>query len=444
MSIGVHVIGPGHGESIIIELPDQTVGVIDACRPGKTGRGHFPARDFLRDRQDQLRVNPLRFLAVTHPHADHCLGVDELRREFEPERIWVFHSIFTTPLTFLKAWADGRLTDPTAEDLGVHSALISLEFLELRKYARKLMDKRDSPDRFKTLEAGYETGLCGGTVSVRFFSPPQCSRHRYNDRITQATERLLDQLIEQNVGRGVDSSALHNLVSPLILIAYGTTRIVLMADTETPLWGDILGEQGECDLALLKGASFIKAAHHGSENGYNDSVYKTCCDGGTDSGKTTIVVTPFTRLRNPLPREGGINQLLGHKSPVYCTNRFVATYSANRRCTIDPEVSARLDAGPLLPEITKDPTLINFLAPEFGGPDSLPSHDATLPQEWRRLCLEDRELLRLLHPELREVTAILLKSPNHDAFRTSFYFDDQGNEDVSRRYVGVGAGLFTA
>lgn len=56
-------------------------------------------------------------------------------------------------------------------------------------------------------------------------------------------------------------------------------------------------------------------------------------------------------------------------------------------------VLSPLDAGPLLPEITKDPTLINFLAPEFGGPDSLPAHDATLPQEWRRLCLEDRELL---------------------------------------------------
>jgi hypothetical protein len=61
-ALAVHVIGPGYGESIVLHLPDGSVGVIDTFaarhgRPPTLGflRSHFPP------------ATPVRFLAVTPP-----------------------------------------------------------------------------------------------------------------------------------------------------------------------------------------------------------------------------------------------------------------------------------------------------------------------------------------------------------------------------------------
>jgi len=49
-------------------------------------------------------------------------------------------------------------------------------------------------------------------------------------------------------------------------------------------------------------------------------------------------------------------------------------------------------------------------------------------------------MLSLLHPDLREVKAMLADSPPQDVFRFSAYYDSDGNELTERRFAGAGVG----
>ena len=81
-------------------------------------------------------------------------------------------------------------------------------------------------------------------------------------------------------------SADHNRASGAILLVYGETRICLMADAEAPLWRDWL-ESAPSDL--LRPVHFLKVAHHGSANGYLDTLY----DRLSTPEQTVAVVTPL-------------------------------------------------------------------------------------------------------------------------------------------------------
>lgn len=81
----IHVLGPRFGESVILGLPDGSVGVIDSF----ASSGKHPVVAFLEGAFPT--VTRLRFLAITHPHADHCFRAVEIIDRFWPSEIWMFH-----------------------------------------------------------------------------------------------------------------------------------------------------------------------------------------------------------------------------------------------------------------------------------------------------------------------------------------------------------------
>jgi hypothetical protein len=62
----IHFFGVGDGDSILLELPDGSYGLVDSCRyPGVQDP---PAPPYVRGKQ-------LAFCCLTHPHADHFDGM---------------------------------------------------------------------------------------------------------------------------------------------------------------------------------------------------------------------------------------------------------------------------------------------------------------------------------------------------------------------------------
>ncbi len=100
--IGVHILGSGYGESIVLELPNGKIGVVDTYthRVGLEDAAEFaeanPTIRFL----EQYPTNRLAFLAITHAHEDHCRGLYQLLEYFTGriDELWLFQGFDSVAL----------------------------------------------------------------------------------------------------------------------------------------------------------------------------------------------------------------------------------------------------------------------------------------------------------------------------------------------------------
>jgi competence protein ComEC len=88
-SFRAHFLNEGDGDSIVLQFPDGSLGVVDCCNPGKTHK-------YLRALGRQMNLDNLRlvFVAVTHAHADHdqvISLIDKLGGGKSVEEVWLSH-----------------------------------------------------------------------------------------------------------------------------------------------------------------------------------------------------------------------------------------------------------------------------------------------------------------------------------------------------------------
>ncbi|MBC8230091.1 MBL fold metallo-hydrolase [bacterium] len=86
--LGIHVIGSGKGESILLELPNGECGIVDCFSPSLTKKHLNQTLRLLAD----FDVTRLRFICLTHPHEDHFRGITHLLETYQEniEEFWVF------------------------------------------------------------------------------------------------------------------------------------------------------------------------------------------------------------------------------------------------------------------------------------------------------------------------------------------------------------------
>src|SRR5688500_14036107 len=94
-ALGIHVIGEGFGESIVLEMPGGKVGVIDCfCRrlKARSAPERLAANPTLRLLRGRLRATRLAFVALTHPHEDHGRGLSHLLEDYSNriDEVWMF------------------------------------------------------------------------------------------------------------------------------------------------------------------------------------------------------------------------------------------------------------------------------------------------------------------------------------------------------------------
>lgn len=85
-----HFFNVGHGDSTVVELCTTEGSLFSVIDCFKDEEGKYPALDFLKSRGAENIV----FLALTHPHADHYVGLGEIARNFTGK----IDSYFTFPV----------------------------------------------------------------------------------------------------------------------------------------------------------------------------------------------------------------------------------------------------------------------------------------------------------------------------------------------------------
>ncbi len=433
--IGVHIFGVGDGESIVIELPgaQRRLGVIDSFKilgpehtDASSGRVPFLPRFLKRLREPSKPV--LEFLVITHPHADHCLGIRELLEdeEIEIQQLCLFAGFDQLAALehYYRRLRDAMRVDLVEGDLQLTPGAVHAELCKLMEYSG-LPHKPRRTVTTRILTAREPIHLTSTAANVVCLTPGAGCVQRYRGQVMRAADPESRSRIE------------HNLTSVAIAIRWGATKLLLLADAETPLWDEWRKDYYDEQSTLVDGVQLIKVAHHGSENGYSAKLYNHACAPET---RPILVVTPFGAGPKPLPTPQGIGKLLGHcPRLVVCTSLEHARDSTEMEW-IPWEGTEALPAFPdqWIVDLQDDPERCkNVLSPDCGGPLILPDQ-ACVPASWVRLLLEHGELRRLLHPDIGG-WKLTRMDPLTDGHRVSFFFNDRG--EVTGRFIGDGAGV---
>ena len=219
----------GCGETIILELPDGSFGIVDTyCHSPK----RFPAPDFLRN---SLGAASLRFIAATHPHSDHCRGIARLGREFVAEECWVFDAISDQNLREYFAQVK-KLGGKDVVDVALKlpPGTIAVEIMQLHHYVVE-KSRQPPPSKPRLMRVPKQFEICAGEVTVTVLAPGDRASIQYKDSIRAALSSMTED------GRTISpkwsgGEVRPNLICGSLLIQYGKTRLILMGDSEVPLW----------------------------------------------------------------------------------------------------------------------------------------------------------------------------------------------------------------
>lgn len=276
-SFCIHVLNVGHGDSIILELPNNNWGVVDCFKT--SAEVQPPALTFLKGRN----VTKLKFVCLTHPHKDHFHGMLEILKHFT---------------------SDGRQIDEFW-DFGPTKDLI-----------RVFLDRCGSEKEFSELQDLYEF------ITQRVLSKKiEWVEAKARVKCIEVSDIKISSLAP--LGRDTmqyirswarDTRIDENLLSVVLVITYGETNIVLGSDTKS--WQEILKNWGQdCREAKRKHKfDFVKVSHHGSREGNDDGLWKSFAV----RGKSVAVIS--TGCKYGSPHRETVTSIISSKVKLYSTN----------------------------------------------------------------------------------------------------------------------------
>ena len=439
-ALGIHLIGAGIGESIVIELPSGKIGVIDCyCSrlSASTSEERLYANPTLRFLDDHFHAKPLAFIALTHPHEDHGRGLSQILEYYENriEQIWMFETYQDEYLRqYLRMLVERKWRLPVEELLNDKPGSFSTELVKIRNLVRKETLTRNSQTKLRKFQDYQEFGLADEPVKFHFLGPSSQLVDRYQRSLIDNLSSLVDPETKKVYPEWRPDKVNHNLVSPAILLVYEKTRVILGGDMESPGWKQILADQqDETAIRPPLDCSFVKVSHHGSSNGYCEGLYAML------SGRKAPVaaITPFNRGANSLPSTEGLNHLKRHASEVLVTNLTQVKGSYASKTLGD-----RVYLSPKWPSLLKrHPEWTGALEPSAVETEAKFEPLNELPTALVDHLRSDPELAMALRPQLADQVHM----PSDDqfaerAYRLSFFFDANGHELKKQRYVGRGAG----
>ena len=437
-ALGIHLIGAGIGESIVIQLPNGKIGVIDCyCSrlSATTSEERLDANPTLRFLDDHLQAKSLAFIALTHPHEDHGRGLSQILKHYENriEQIWMFETYQDEYLRqFFRTLLESNQKLPIENLLNDDPGTFRSELLKIRNLVRKETTPGTSQTKLRKFQDYQEFGLADEPVEFHFLGPSSQLVDAYQTSLSDNLSSLVDPEGKKVYAKWRPDKVNHNLASPAILLVYGKTRVILGGDMESTGWQQVLADQqDETPPRPPLDCTFVKVSHHGSSNGYCDGLYAML----SKRKAPVAAITPFTRGTHSLPSTEGLNHLKTHAGEIFVTNLSRAK-------------------GPYVPRIFGDfvylspkwasllrrhPEWAGALEPSVVETEFKPLHE--LPAELVYHLRSDPELAMALQPQFADQ----VHSPSDDqsaekTYRLSFFFDANGHELKKQRYVGRGAG----
>lgn len=201
--------------------------------------------------------------------------------------------------------------------------------------------------------------------------------------------------------------------------------------------GDSMGDEWPSRALGSAIISFIKAAHHGSENGVCEGFLEVVAD----KKSTVAVITPFNHGRKKPPSTEGVSRISKHVRDLYCTNGVVAAKSTGLAWQRPTSINGGNLPVPRawVSQCAENPLLLTLLdAGESVSPNFVQFSGPFIPREWLFDCQREPRLLWLLRPECGNVRVGAFCDDLTEEFRFSIFYDSSANE-INARLDGASA-----
>ncbi len=308
--LGVHVFGPGWGESILLEIPCSREGenkrwaIIDCFRT-REKKSYVPPLGYLHKRG----VRSLAFACRTHAHEDHCRGFSEVIKGINIDRWWE-NAGFSDRLCagyYRLSFFNTGARDHRARNLYE-------ELLRQRVLLRPHRHGMDS-SRFRKLTGYHRAIWCstsdadGLQVVVSALAPHSATVSDYETALAQALERLDAEEEGSLEPINVLLGRRQNDLSVVLLATFGETRLILGGDASKEAWDEILKDGDRIADNAPLACNLLKVSHHGSGSSYSEQAW-------CEHDKPVAIITPFESNRLPKPKMLGIFKKLSERLEV--------------------------------------------------------------------------------------------------------------------------------
>lgn len=226
----------GIGETIVIEFPNDTIGVVDAHPAGRSGRG---------DILDIIGQRSVEFVCLTHPHADHGRDLIKIIHNSNVREFW--HSL--SPISLFVYYLEQYATFPShLKHVATSESQTWAEFMLdlLNAVSQKGLTDRPFNESHKPID------ISG--VRLHFLAPSEAFANSENKRLIDALSRSSTEPLDPND------------FSIIMAVEYGQSVVVLGSDAKHKAWR-VAAESFR--RAHLPKAVGLKIPHHGALNAFD-------------------------------------------------------------------------------------------------------------------------------------------------------------------------------
>lgn len=294
----VVVFGPGHGEAIVVKLPDGRVGIVDGCREPPSD---CPVTQLL----DGLGTSRLLFACLTHPHEDHYRGLARLIQRYQSsiDHLWHVFALTQHERTAVVRYAKEFLSARRGSGLPDMKDWKPIERV-FGAIMNATQAKRNPASRRQLLvdRLLLREPVAGHDLQIEAWGPTDSD---------SATSMMAFAMAKP--GKNSRWEHLPNAVSGAILVEWGSARVLLAGDLYKHShshrgWGPARAKVAGRPVQV------VNVAHHASLNAHDALLWQAM-------NPSLAIVTPFRNaIRAMPPRPSDIRRLSSPSCEVVITS----------------------------------------------------------------------------------------------------------------------------
>jgi hypothetical protein len=279
----VILAGSGYGECIIIRLNKSEWGVIDSFINKDTGN---PAAIDILEKHG-FSPTSIKLIVLTHWHADHIGGASALMQASSDATLCISDIFLEEQILQLAEIAKRSLIhDHSGTEFGQIMNMIIAE-------------------RKRVIWASPNTRVFSNGSEVYTLSPSNRFKTEYIQNFTTNYQ------LEEGTDKRNFIDNLPNLISIATLFIKGGESFLSGADLEKRGWLEILDDPNR----IRKLSSIYKIAHHGSSKSDHTRIWRQLLN-----NNVLAILTPFYRLRDPIPKPNDLRRISSRAKEVFISN----------------------------------------------------------------------------------------------------------------------------